>query len=780
MPFNRRFTEGPRGQRYLRVVGRLRPGVSVDEGREDVARVGREISQANAFYGASGRQFETVALHLDATRDVRTPLLVLSVGVGILLLMACVNVASLLVARAAGRARETAMKAALGAGIGRIVRQHVIESLLLAGSRWRGGTGIGPAGGCRCCWRPRPRRSAACSWPPSAPRSSPSAWARSSAWTMLLAAAPLSEALKLNLVEALRSDGQRAGRGPSAGLRRGLTVAQLALSVVLVVAALLLIRTVDASRTSIRDSARTARSRSGSPRRDRAIRTRRRSTPSPPAAGRARRAARRDRRFGDQPRPVRSRPELGRPLPCEPGRRSIGGAAGRLPRGRSRDDGTARRAPRRGPDVHRERRSAWRAGRDGGRAPGRAHLAGRVADRPATRRGSLGDRHALDVGDGGRAGRGTCATAAPPKRCASRSIFPSDRCRATLRDDREDRRGAVGLVAAGAGAVGRLDAALPIYDVRPLEVYVGRAQAIRRFTALLAAVFAAAALLLAAVGVYGVIAYSVSARRREFGVRLALGARASQIVTAVVRESTLLVTAGLLVGIAAAVVGAWWLRSQLFEVAPWDIVSLAATVLILGTGCGPGQCPAGAARAADRSGRSPPRGLKGPVDDESSRSAAARHRRPCLRPQVVARDQPARFDPGTGSCRGGAASGRWPPQHLGAGRARRLLEVRGVAQVGGREAGDSFPLEGSNWFARPARGQAGPEAWKRDVALLGRTHADWSTSLAGSRTATSTASPAARRSARSSSSPVSPPTTSITRGRSRSSSAWWLASPEPL
>ena len=65
------------------------------------------------------------------------------------------------------------------------------------------------------------------------------------AWTMLLAAAPLSEALKLNLVDALRSDGQRAGRGPSAGLRRGLTVAQLALSVVLVVAALLLIRTVE-------------------------------------------------------------------------------------------------------------------------------------------------------------------------------------------------------------------------------------------------------------------------------------------------------------------------------------------------------------------------------------------------------------------------------------------------------------------------------------------------------------------------------------------------------
>jgi putative ABC transport system permease protein len=130
-------------------------------------------------------------------------------------------------------------------------------------------------------------------------------------------------------------------------------------------------------------------------------------------------------------------------------------------------------------------------------------------------------------------------------------------------------------------AVRRLDAALPIYDVRPLAVYVARAQAIRRFTALLATVFAAAALLLASVGVYGVIAYSVSSRRREFGVRLALGARAIQIVTGVLREGTRLTAAGLLAGMAGAVAGAWALRSQLFEVAPWDAASLALTVIVL-------------------------------------------------------------------------------------------------------------------------------------------------------------------------------------------------------
>jgi hypothetical protein len=138
------------------------------------------------------------------------------------------------------------------------------------------------------------------------------------------------------------------------------------------------------------------------------------------------------------------------------------------------------------------------------------------------------------------------------------------------------------LVAPVREAVRRLDAALPIYDVRPLDDYVARAQAIRRFTALLASVFAAAALLLASVGVYGVIAYSVSSRRREFGVRLALGAGARQIVTGVLGEGTRLTLVGLAIGIVGAIAGAWWLRSQLFEVAPWDLASIAATVLVLG------------------------------------------------------------------------------------------------------------------------------------------------------------------------------------------------------
>ena len=164
-PLNRRFPEGPRGQRYLRVIGRMRPGVSVADAQADIARVGREISAAHAFYGAAGRQFETVPLHLDATRDVRRPLLALSIGVAILLLIACVNVGSLLVARAAARARETAVKAALGASVGRLVRQHVVESLVLGALGAGLGLLLGRWGLAALLRPPHPTRSAGCGWP---------------------------------------------------------------------------------------------------------------------------------------------------------------------------------------------------------------------------------------------------------------------------------------------------------------------------------------------------------------------------------------------------------------------------------------------------------------------------------------------------------------------------------------------------------------------------------------------------------------------------------------
>jgi putative ABC transport system permease protein len=130
-------------------------------------------------------------------------------------------------------------------------------------------------------------------------------------------------------------------------------------------------------------------------------------------------------------------------------------------------------------------------------------------------------------------------------------------------------------------AIRALDPALPIYDVQPLAAYVERARALRTFTAALAAIFAAAALLLAAVGIHGVVAYAVTERRREFGVRRALGAGSPQLARLVVGECAAMTTAGLALGLAGAAAGASWLRTQLVGIPPWDPPSIAATIAVL-------------------------------------------------------------------------------------------------------------------------------------------------------------------------------------------------------
>ncbi|MGH9140762.1 MAG: ABC transporter permease, partial [Vicinamibacterales bacterium] len=126
------YTRAPRGQHYLRVVGRMKPGVTIDQARREIDGITAQISREFPDYGSAGRVYRTVGLQDDGVRQLRPVLLALSGGVAILLLVACVNVAGLLIARAAARRRETALRMSLGAGYGRLVRQCLIEGLLLA------------------------------------------------------------------------------------------------------------------------------------------------------------------------------------------------------------------------------------------------------------------------------------------------------------------------------------------------------------------------------------------------------------------------------------------------------------------------------------------------------------------------------------------------------------------------------------------------------------------------------------------------------------------------
>jgi putative ABC transport system permease protein len=148
--------------------------------------------------------------------------------------------------------------------------------------------------------------------------------------------------------------------------------------------------------------------------------------------------------------------------------------------------------------------------------------------------------------------------------------------------------------------VAAVDPALPVYDVMTLEERVASAVARPRFNAALLTAFAGAALLLAAIGVYGVLSYSVSSRMREIGVRLALGADANRVVGLVLGEGLRLAAVGASIGLVAALAIARLLRGMLVGVAaPDPLMFLAASALMLIVAGAAALVPARRASAVD-------------------------------------------------------------------------------------------------------------------------------------------------------------------------------------
>jgi putative ABC transport system permease protein len=126
-----------------------------------------------------------------------------------------------------------------------------------------------------------------------------------------------------------------------------------------------------------------------------------------------------------------------------------------------------------------------------------------------------------------------------------------------------------------------VDPEQPVYDARPMSEVVDRALGQRWLQATLLSSFALAAVVLASIGVYGVIAYAVGQRQREFGIRLALGARRSEIVRDVLRRGLILFFAGTAAGLLASVATARVLGSLLFNVSRFDALSFAAATAVI-------------------------------------------------------------------------------------------------------------------------------------------------------------------------------------------------------
>jgi putative ABC transport system permease protein len=130
-------------------------------------------------------------------------------------------------------------------------------------------------------------------------------------------------------------------------------------------------------------------------------------------------------------------------------------------------------------------------------------------------------------------------------------------------------------------AVGEVDASLPLYNVGTMQGRLTDSLAQSRFSTLLLTIFGAIALILAAIGVYGVISYGVAQRTQEIGIRMALGARHADVLGMVVRHGVALAGVGLAVGLAAALALSGLLSSLLFQVSPTDPPTFAVGLLVL-------------------------------------------------------------------------------------------------------------------------------------------------------------------------------------------------------
>jgi putative ABC transport system permease protein len=130
--------------------------------------------------------------------------------------------------------------------------------------------------------------------------------------------------------------------------------------------------------------------------------------------------------------------------------------------------------------------------------------------------------------------------------------------------------------------VHRMDPQQPLADVRPMVQVVDETVSGARFNTAVLAVFAAIAFLLAAIGIYGVISYDVTARTNEIGIRMALGAQRSEVIQLVMGKGAILAAIGIGIGLAAALKYSRFMASMLFGIAPWDFYTFAAISVLLG------------------------------------------------------------------------------------------------------------------------------------------------------------------------------------------------------
>jgi putative ABC transport system permease protein len=560
--------------RYLQAVARLKPGVTFGAAQAEMATIASRLAASYPEYNA-GWTVNVVPLTEQVTGAVRRPLAILGGVVLVVLLIACANVANLQLAQATVRRREIAVRTALGASRGRVVRQLLVESVLLAGAG-------GVLGILLALWGTALLGAAAGA---SIPRIGEIAIdGRILGLTLLVSVivglgfglGPALHAARGAAHEDLK-DGTRGTSRHGERSRALLVGAQVALSLVLLVGAGLLIKSfarlqnVDPGFDA--EGVITARVSLGG------------------------------EQYGDESRQAAFFQNLLARVNAIPGV-EIAGAINWLPLAGSRSatdltiEGLPVPPPGQEPGANigavdpgyfAAMRIPLRRGRvhtdaDDAGAPKTVVVSESFVQRYLPPGDPIGRRIAMPWGDTLRATivgvvgdvrhTGVDSTVSPTVYWSYRQ-FPWAFMSVVARTAGDP----LALAAPIREAVRSIDPAQPVADVRTMDEYLGHAVARRRFTLQLLAGFAGLALTLTAIGLYGTAAYGVAQRTRELGIRIALGASDRAVLWGELRRALVVIAAGVGAGIAASLAFGRVLASQLYEVSSTDPLVFAAIAL---------------------------------------------------------------------------------------------------------------------------------------------------------------------------------------------------------
>lgn len=567
-----------RGDHYLAVVGRVASGATFAGAQQELVAVTERL-RAQYMDADAPWHYSLMPLGDQMVKDARTALLVLFAAVGCVLLIACANVANLVLVRTSGRAPELGVRMALGAARGRIVRQLVTESLLLALAGAAGGVALA-YGGIHLLVAIRPGNlprldDVSLSW-----RVLLFTTVVSTLAGVLVGLAPALTGSAPDIIQSLKSGARGLGQRRTGRLRSVLVVAENALAVMLLVGAGLLTRsflrlvTVDPgfrAEEVVRMSVSLPDNGYGTWARIAGL--------TQGVVGRLQRL----------PGTASAAAGFGVPFGQEGISRTVFTVAGRAPDPPDHRMSAILQGVT--PDFFRTLRIPVRKGRvfnDGDRAGG--HLVVVVNDALARKyfpgEDPIGQR--IGIPWGTATGRDTVmggeiagvvgdtktadlTTPADPVLYAAFDQQPADPVTFIIRSAADPST----VLTAAKQAVADADPLLPVYDARPFTASVLESVSRPQLYAAVVGTFAVVALVLAILGIYGVVAYAVRDRRRELGIRMALGAREGQVIGLVVAQGVRLAAIGLVIGFAVALVGSQLLSALLFGISPDDLTTYA-------------------------------------------------------------------------------------------------------------------------------------------------------------------------------------------------------------